>query len=383
MKILLVGGGSGGHVTPVIAVAKEIVGIHPRAKLIFWTDKKYFEKSKELIAQNGLKMPVKRLSSGKLRRYTNFRFMDYVRHFGMVLGNFFDGFRIVWGILQSFCRLVINRPDVIFLKGGYVCLPVGIVAGFLKIPYVIHDSDAAPGLTNRVLAKKAKVIATGMPLEFYKYPEGRAVWTGIPITESFRPVNKVGQRRAKQELGFDASKPLLVVTGGSLGALHINEAIAKILPELLKECSVVLIAGHESYDSMKYLAEKYTEGFKLIEFTSEIAKYFAAADVVVSRSGASTMSELASMKKAVVLVPNHKLPGFHQVKNAENYVAAGAAVLVRDQEQGVDEKELLKAVRKVLRDEALRVELSKKLGRFAKNDAAAELAKLVLAAARK
>lgn len=328
-------------------------------------------------------MPVKRLSSGKLRRYTNFRFMDYLRHFSMVLGNFFDGFRIVWGILQSFCRLVINRPDVIFLKGGYVCLPVGIVAGFLKIPYVIHDSDAAPGLTNRVLAKKAKVIATGMPLEFYKYPEGRAVWTGIPITESFRPVNKVGQRRAKQELGLDASKPLLVVTGGSLGALHINEAIAKILPELLKECSVVLITGHESYDSMKYLAEKYTEGFELIEFTSEIAKYFAAADVVVSRSGASTMSELASMKKAVVLVPNHKLPGFHQVKNAENYVAAGAALLVRDQEQGVDEKELLKAVRKVLRDEALRAELSKKLGRFAKNDAAAELAKLVLAAARK
>ena len=383
MKILLVGGGSGGHVTPVIAVAKEIVRIHPRAKLIFWTDKKYFEKSKELIAQNGLKMPVRRLSSGKLRRYTNFRFMDYVRHFGMVLGNFFDSFRIVWGILQSFCRLVVNRPDVIFLKGGYVCLPVGIVAGFLKIPYVIHDSDAAPGLTNRVLAKKAKVIATGMPLEFYKYPEGRAVWTGIPITESFRPVNKVGQRRAKQELGFDASRPLLVVTGGSLGALHINEAIAKILPELLKECSVVLITGHESYDSMKYLAEKYTEGFELIEFTSEIAKYFAAADVVVSRSGASTMSELASMKKAVVLVPNHKLPGFHQVKNAENYVAAGAAVLVRDREQGVDEKELLKAVRKVLRDEALRAELSKKLGGFAKNDAAAELAKLVLAAARK
>lgn len=134
---------------------------------------------------------------------------------------------------------------------------------------------------------------------------------------------------------------------------------------------------------MKYLAEKYTEGFELIEFTSEIAKYFAAADVVVSRSGASTMSELASMKKAVVLVPNHKLPGFHQVKNAENYVAVGAAVLVRDREQGVDEKELLKAVRKVLRDEALRAELSKKLGGFAKNDAAAELAKLVLAAARK
>ena len=382
MKILLVGGGSGGHVTPVIAVAKEIAKIHPRAKLVFWTDKKYFDKSKEIIAQSELKMPVKRLSSGKLRRYTNFRFMDYMRHFGMVLGNFLDGFRILWGILQSFCRLAFNRPDVIFLKGGYVCLPVGIVAGFLKIPYVIHDSDAAPGLTNRVLAKKAKVIATGMPLEFYKYPEGRAVWTGIPISEKFRPVNKTIQAQEKEALGFDKKRPLLVVTGGSLGALHINEAIAKILPDLLGKCSVALITGHESYEDFKYLEAEYPENFQLIEFATEMSRYFAAADLVVSRSGASTMSELASMKKAVILVPNHKLPGFHQVKNAENYVEAGAALLVRDQEQGVDEKELLKAINKMLKDDELRAKLSKKLGTFAKNDAAKELAQLVLAAAR-
>ena len=350
--------------------------------MVFWTDKKYFDNSKEIIAQSGVKLPVKKVSAGKLRRYTNFRFMDYVRHFGMVLGNFFDGFRIFWGILQSFCRLIVNRPDVIFLKGGYVCLPVGIVAGFLKIPYVIHDSDAAPGLTNRVLAKKAKIIATGMPLDFYSYPEGRAVWTGIPISEKFKPVSKTVQAQEKEALGFDRQKPLLVVTGGSLGALHINEAIAKILPELIQKCSVALITGHESYTDFKYLETEFTSDFRLIEFTSEMPKYFAAADVVVSRSGASTMSELASMKKAVVLVPNHKLPGFHQVKNAENYVEAGAALLVRDQEQGVDSGELLKAINKLLSDDELRAELAKKLGSFAKGDAAAELAKLVLAAGR-
>ena len=350
--------------------------------MIFWTDKKYFDKSKDAVAQSELKMPVKKLSSGKLRRYTNFSFLDYLCHFGMVLGNFFDGFRIVWGILQSFCRLLINRPDVIFLKGGYVCLPVGVVAGFLKIPYVIHDSDAAPGLTNRVLAKKAKIIATGMPLDFYKYPEGRAVWTGIPINEKFKPVSKTIQAQEKEALGFDKKRPLLVVTGGSLGALHINEAIAKILPELLGKCSVALITGHESYSSFEYLLDKYSDNFQLIEFTSEMSRYFAAADLVVSRSGASTMSELASMKKAVILVPNHKLPGFHQVKNAENYVKAGAALLVRDGEQGIDEKELLKAINSLLSDDELRLKLSKKLGAFAKNDAAAELAQLVLAAAR-
>ena len=139
---------------------------------------------------------------------------------------------------------------------------------------------------------------------------------------------------------------------------------------------------HESYEDFKYLEAEYPENFQLIEFATEMSRYFAAADLVVSRSGASTMSELASMKKAVILVPNHKLPGFHQVKNAENYVEAGAALLVRDQEQGVDEKELLKAINKMLKDDELRAKLSKKLGTFAKNDAAKELAQLVLAAAR-
>ena len=382
MKILVVGGGSGGHVTPVVAVVREIWKKSPRAVIEFWTDKKYYKNARKITIENGMDLRIRKVVAGKLRRYTNFTFMTYLKHFDVVLKNVRDFFKNIFGFFQAFFRLLHNRPDVIFFKGGYVCLPVGSAAKMLHIPYVIHDSDAAPGLTNRVLAKKAKIIATGMPLEFYNYPEGRAVWTGIPIAEAFRPVNKVGQRRAKQELGFDEKRPLLVVTGGSLGALHINEAIAKILPELLKKCSVALITGHESYESMKYLEEQHTENFQLIEFTTEIAKYFAAADVVVSRSGASTMSELASMKKAVVLVPNHKLPGFHQVKNAENYVAAGAAVLVRDQEQGVDEKELLKAIKKLLENEALCAELSKKLGGFAKNDAAVELAKLVLAAAR-
>lgn len=334
------------------------------------------------MSQSGIKMPVKKLSSGKLRRYTNFSFWDYICHFDMVLGNFFDGFRIVWGILQSFFRLVFDRPDVIFLKGGYVCLPVGVVAGFLKIPYVIHDSDAAPGLTNRILAKKAKFIATGMPLNFYNYPEGRAIWTGIPIGENFKPVSKAIQAKEKEALSFDKKRPLVVVTGGSLGALHINRAIAKLLPELLEKCSVVLITGHESYEEFKHLALKYTENFQLLEFTTEISRYFAAADIVVSRSGASTISELASMKKSVILVPNQKLPGFHQVKNAENYAESGAALLVRDSERGVDEKELLKAINQLLGDDELRAKLAKNLGNFAKNDAASELAKIVLGAAK-
>ena len=329
-------------------------------------------------------MPVKRLCSGKLRRYTNFGFWDYICHFGMVLSNIFDGFKLIIGIWQSFWRLLLSRPNVIFLKGGYVCLPVGIAAHWLKIPYVIHDSDAAPGLTNRILAKHATKIATGMPLDFYKYPEGRAIWTGIPISGDFKPVSSTEQSKLKKELGFDKDKKLVVVTGGSLGARHINEATVKILPELLKKSSVVLISGQTDYEALKKDNAELLENkdFQLLSFTNEIVKYFGAADVVVSRAGASTLSELSSMKKAVVLVPNHKLPGFHQVKNAENYEKSNAALLVADAEEGVDESKLFDAIFKFLENDKLREEYGKNLAKFAKNDAAKELAEIVLAEAR-
>ena len=384
MKILVVGGGSGGHVTPVIAVSSEIIKKHPRAKLSFWTDSKYYKNAKEAVAAQGLQMPVKRLCSGKLRRYTNFGFWDYICHFGMVLSNIFDGFKLIIGIWQSFWRLLLSRPNVIFLKGGYVCLPVGIAAHWLKIPYVIHDSDAAPGLTNRILAKHATKIATGMPLDFYKYPEGRAIWTGIPISGDFKPVSSTEQSKLKKELGFDKDKKLVVVTGGSLGARHINEATVKILPELLKKSSVVLISGQTDYEALKKDNAELLENkdFQLLSFTNEIVKYFGAADVVVSRAGASTLSELSSMKKAVVLVPNHKLPGFHQVKNAENYEKSNAALLVADAEEGVDESKLFDAIFKFLENDKLREEYGKNLAKFAKNDAAKELAEIVLAEAR-
>jgi UDP-N-acetylglucosamine--N-acetylmuramyl-(pentapeptide) pyrophosphoryl-undecaprenol N-acetylglucosamine transferase len=302
----------------------------------------------------------------------------------MVLSNIFDGFKLIIGVLQSFFRLLFSRPNVIFLKGGYVCLPVGIAAKWLKIPYVIHDSDAAPGLTNRILAGHAVKIATGMPLDFYKYPEGRAVWTGIPISSDFVPVSKTEQKKLKEELGFDSSKKLVVVTGGSLGARHINEAVVKILPELLKESCVALISGQTDYEALKKENSEFLENknFQLLSFTNEIVKFFGAADVVVSRAGASTLSELASMEKAVVLVPNHKLPGFHQVKNAENYEKSRAAMLVSDAEEGVDEKKLLAAINSLLGDEKKRAEYSKNLGKFAKNDAAKQLAEIVLAEAK-
>lgn len=389
MKILVVGGGSGGHVTPVVAVVREILKVRPRAKIEFWTDKKYYKNARKITIENGLDIKIRKVVAGKLRRYTNFTFITYLQNFDVVIKNVIDFFKTIGGLFQSFFRLIANRPDVIFLKGGYVCLPVGVVAHLLRIPYVIHDSDAAPGLTNRVLAKHATKIATGMPLEYYNYPEERAEWTGIPISEEFSPATEAKQRALKKELGFDEKKPLIVVTGGSQGAQHINEAMREILPQVLKISSVMLIAGRERYPEMLDLKdyEVWEEGelktnFRIIEFSAEMHKLFGAADIVVSRAGASTMTELSSMAKAVIMVPNEKLPGYHQVKNAAAYEKANAAVIVADDKMYEDPELLLKAIRRLINHPEERDEISKNLKKFSKDNAAENLANTIISVAK-
>ena len=381
----MVGGGSGGHVTPVVAVVDEIWKLKPRARIEFWTDKKYYPNVVKMVTPMGPSISARKVIAGKLRRYTNFKFVDYLQHFDVVLRNIVDGFRIAFGFFQSIVRLLRFKPDVVFLKGGYVGLPVGIAARFLRVPYVIHDSDAVPGLTNRILSRGARRIATGMPLENYKYSEEKAEWTGIPVSDEFRPVGAKRKGELKGELGFDRNSPLTVVTGGSLGAQNINEALREILPEMLKFTSVLLVAGRERYAEMMDLKERevWEKGdlltnFRMIEFTANMPELFGAADVVVSRAGASTMAELANMHKAVVMVPNAKLPGRHQVKNAETFAKAKAAVVIEDEDMVEQPGLLLKAVRELVRDHEKREKLARNLKEFAMPDAAARLAKMVV-----
>ncbi len=389
MKILVVGGGSGGHVTPVVAVVREIWKVRPRAKVEFWTDRKYYKNARRITVENGMELKIRKVVAGKFRRYTNFTFATYLQHFDVVLKNIRDFFKNIIGFFQSFFRLAFNRPDVIFFKGGFVCLPVGTAAKLLRIPYVIHDSDAAPGLTNRLLSKKAAIIATGMPLEYYSYPPEKAEWTGIPINDEFHPITEAKQRKYKKELGFDEAKPLLVVTGGSLGAQNINVAIREILPELLKTTSVMLVAGRERYPEMMDLKEyedwedgELKTNFRMIKFSSEMWKLFGAADVVVSRAGASTMTELSSMAKAVIMVPNAKLPGFHQVKNAKAYEKANAVMVVEDSEMVKKPTLLLEAVRTLMRSPKKRLDMAVALRSFVKDDAAERLANTIISVAK-
>ena len=416
MKILVVGGGSGGHITPAIAVVREILETNPRAKVEFWTDRKYYKNVLKLtvLGKGDIPMKVRKVCSGKFRRYAGWTFKDYFRLWritfrDLIFKNLIGFFGFLAGVVQSLFRLLSKsaRPDVIFLKGGFVGLPVGMVAKWLKIPYVIHESDAQPGLANRLLMKKAKVVAMGTRFSTTREVEdvdetgkkivreepipGREkwVWTGTPIAEEFRRVSMSREGGLKKAFGFATDKTLVVITGGSQGAEHLNLAVAEILPELMKHADVGLVAGRKHFEEMTELKKyevwedaKLTSGFRMWEFNSNMAELLGAADIVVSRAGATTIAELAALAKAVILVPFGELPGAHQTKNAEKLAEIGAVRYIDDEKMLKKPKLLLEMILELARRPAERKKLAETLHDQAKLDSARILAEIVLKAGR-
>ena len=406
MKILIVGGGSGGHITPAVAVIREILHEKPRAEIEFWTDFKYHKNVTKLTTEIGVSwgeeevtrhkdpyIRVRRIPAGKFHRYSNWTFRDYFVHLDITLkdlifGNIFGFFGFLGGLITCLFRLLkkSSRPKVIFLKGGYVCLPVGLIARLFKIPYIIHESDVVPGLANRILMKKATKVAFGMPLSdeiLEQHPN--YVWTGIPVGPEFRPISGSKQMSLKKAFSFNPDKPLVVITGGSQGSENLNEATRTILPELLKITSVGLVAGRKHYEDMIDL-KKYEDweeaslesNFRMWEFNTTMDELMGAADVVVSRAGATTIAELARLKKAVILVPFERLPGGHQLKNAERLQSANAVVMLKDSDMMADHTKLLEEIRHLVKSPRQRADMADRLSKEARSDAAKRLADIIL-----
>ncbi len=407
MKILVVGGGSGGHITPAVAVVRALLDEKPRTEVDFWTDFKYYNNVTKLTTEIGLAwgekrgrrseyIRVRRLPAGKFHRYADWHFRDYFVHFDvtikeLIFGNIIGFFGFLAGLVTSFCRLLTYRPDIIFLKGGYVCLPIGLAARVFRIPYIIHESDVVAGLANRILMKKARKVAFGMPLPedtLKKHPN--YIWTGIPVGPEFRSVSMTKQASLKKAFSFHPDQPLVVITGGSQGSENLNEATRAILPELLKFTSVGLVAGRKHYENMIDL-KKYEDwehaslesNFRMWEFNTTMDELMGAADVVVSRAGATTITELAALKKAVILVPFARLPGGHQQKNATRLEELKAATVVSDLEMVQDPSKLLDAIKHLVKSPRLRADMADRLHAESKPDAAKTLAEIIILEAGK
>ncbi|MBQ9017079.1 UDP-N-acetylglucosamine--N-acetylmuramyl-(pentapeptide) pyrophosphoryl-undecaprenol N-acetylglucosamine transferase [Candidatus Saccharibacteria bacterium] len=444
MRILVVGGGSGGHITPAVAVVREVLRLKPRTKVEFWTDRKYYANVVKITTEIGVAwgeeerrsgkkqyIRVRKVLSGKFRRYSGWKLTDYLEHpwaafRDLILLNIVGFLGFTAGIVQSFFRLLSKktRPDVVFLKGGFVGLPVGIACRILKIPYVVHESDAVFGLANKLLVRKARVVATswrsassedalllslrsrvprgerrmsntsqsGAPSSSHSIHADATVrnpkneiCVGIPVAPEFKKVSATRQAQLKKTFGYDPEKPLVVITGGSQGAQHINVSIREILPEMLEFTSVGLVAGRTRYEEMIdlkkyeiYEKAKLKSNFRMWAFNSAMYELLGAADVIISRAGATTIAEMAELKKAVILVPYAALPGGHQVKNAERLKELGAVEVIADEEMVKAPEKLLEMVRKLVRSPRVREELASKLHETAGSDAALKLANILL-----
>ena len=348
-----------------------------------WVDKKFASQTRQLL-DNKTRVDV--IASGKLRRYTNLTFWH--RWFSWYhlrrthLPNFMDFFKIVGGFIQSFFKLVFWRPDVIFCKGGYVCLPVGLAAHALKIPLVIHDSDTVPGLTNRVLARFATAIGTGAPVENYPgYPKSKTKFVGIPVRPEFKHLDEKERESAKKHLGLDSKKPLIFATGGGLGATELNAAVAKNAAEIIKnDTQILLLTGKgKTVDVPSDLKKDFvTKDF----LTDDFALATSAADIAVVRAGATSMAELAAVGAAVIIIPSPYLSGDHQTKNAAVYGKAEAAVVLNQKELDQEPELLAKAILELLNDKDLHKKLGQNLAKFARPNALQEMVDMILKAAK-
>ncbi len=385
LTIVLAGGGSGGHITPALVVAEELKKLQPQSHLVFIGQTG--DKLKDIPSQHASIDDVFSVRAGKFRRYHG-EGIKQLFDLKTWLKNFRDFFYLFIGIWQSYFLLKKLKPAVIFIKGGYVGVPVGLAAAMQKIPYITHDSDALPGLANRIISRWADAHAVALPKEVYKYPAQKTFTVGVPISSKFRPVNQELQSSYKKRLGLKLSSKILFVTGGGMGAQRLNEAVAKASSTLLTANPNLIIIHATGPDHESSMYKVYNQQLSdPAERTRVITKGFfvgdlyinsGAADIVITRAGATNIAEFAAQHKACVIIPNPQLTGGHQLKNAQYLTDQKAAVIVRDKDLSSKPEHLITAIQELLDKPELRHQLGSQLGQFARPRAAKELAELLL-----
>ena len=307
-RIILTGGGTAGHVTPNIALLPRLKELQYDIHYIG----SYNGIEKELIEQFGI--PYHGISSGKLRRYFSVQ-------------NFTDPFRVIKGLGEARKLVKILQPDVIFSKGGFVSVPVVLAGKSQHVPTIIHESDMTPGLANKISLPSATKVCCNFPETLEHLPEGKAVLTGSPIRQELLSGDKF---KARDFLGFTSDKPVIMVVGGSLGSVAVNEAVRGILPELLKDFQVVHLCGKGKIDdSLKNL-----DGYAQFEYIKdELKDLFALIDIVISRAGANAICELLALHKPNLLIPlSANASRGDQILNARSFERQGYSVVLEEEE---------------------------------------------------
>lgn len=374
--IVLTGGGTGGHITPILAVAHELKARNPNLTVVYIGEKG--GKFDELTATHSDIDQTYAVAAGKLRRYHGESWFKRLLDVRTNVLNFRDFFRFVAGTIQAWRLLGKIRPDVVFQKGGFVGVPVGLAAAKRGIPIVTHDSDAMPGLANRIVSRWTAVHATALPAEYYPYPTAKVMHVGVLVEHSYQPVTPEQQGQFKQALSVPAQSQLLLVTGGSSGAERLNEALVTIAPELLQNYPDLQIIHQTGKGKADAYGDYRHERLRVLEFLNPMYQFMGAADLVVCRASANTLAELGVQGKPVIAVPSEFLSGGHQVKNAKILAEQGAAEVVYEDKMYDLQHGLRTKIDYLLADTATRSKLARTLQERTITDAAARLAQLLL-----
>jgi len=358
MKILLVGGGSGGPVAPLLAIANQIKKTHPGAEFLLVGTKTGPERL--MARQSG--MPFGAIAAGKWRRYFS-------------LANLFSPFSVIVGFCQSFKILKDFKPDCIFGTGSFVQVPLIWAAWGLKIPVVLHQQDVAPSLANKLCQFAATKITITFPQSgknfssefgfFYKKRAAdKIMLTGNPFRQELRQ----GTREAAQKLfNLRADFPTLLVLGGGTGADFLNNLMAGSLPELSKTVQIIHSTGRGKLNSGA------AENYHPCEFINNMAEAYAAADIVLCRGGLSTLTELSYLQKLAIIVP---MPNSHQEINGRLLSQLEAAIVVR--QKNLNPKNFTGLIRRVLFARDLEKTLKRNIGKIMPHDADEKIAEIII-----
>ncbi len=343
MKILFAGGGTIGPVSPLLALAEEIKRRQPRAEFLWLATRNGPEN--KLIGDYGI--PVKEIFSGKLRRYFS-------------LSNIFDPLLVLLGFFQSLALIMKFRPQVVVSAGGFVAIPVTIAAWLLGIPRLIHQQDVEPSLTNKILAPLASAITTTFATSAAYFPTAKTTVTGNPVRLD---LSGISRDAAVNFFKFDGSKPVVLIMGGGTGAEKINELAVAASQELMGFCQVIHLTGGKISTTVK------SQNYRQFDFlTHEMTQAYAAADLVVSRGGMATLTELAALKKPAIIIP---MPNSHQEANAAEFLKQQAVVAL-DQNQ-LTPQQFVVSIKNLVSDSMALQNLADNMGKVLPSGAAEKM----------
>ena len=313
-RVIISGGGTGGHIFPAIAIADEIKLRNPTVDILF-------------VGANG-KMEMEKVPASGYKIY-GLNIAGFQRK--LTFSNFLLPFKIIGSLWNAYKIIKKFNPQVVIGVGGYASGPTLQAANFLKIPTLIQEQNSFPGKTNKILSKKVKTICTAYEGLNRFFPADKIVLTGNPVRSDMIDIE--GKRKEAFDFyELDSNKKTILIIGGSLGARTLNQSMKTHLAELQKnDIQVLWQCGKFYVDSLTTeLLNVNMDGIKMVQFIARMDLAYAMADVIISRAGAISVSELCLIKKPIVLVPSPNVSEDHQTKNAMALVSKGAAVLVKD-----------------------------------------------------